>query len=101
MHETAWKAGYIDFWINSLINGYINTTLKAGQHSKYARQAIDRLFGNKNKYFANQKITGSRKTGFSAESEKMTKGKMFVQRLKEAHGEGLEEYYQELANAFG
>lgn len=101
MHETAWKAGYIDFWINSLINGYINTTLKAGQHSKYVRQAIDRLFGNKNKYFANQKITGSRKTGFNAESEKMTKGKMFVQRLKEAHGEGLEEYYQELANAFG
>jgi hypothetical protein len=26
---------------------------------------------------------------------------MFGERLKEAHGEGMEEYFQELANAFG
>lgn len=97
IQQEAWKAGYIDFWINSIINGYLNHTLKAGQMSKYFRSAKDRWFGKYGNHFDITTQNGR----FAANPKNITRWDLFKNRIKEAHAEGLEEYFQELAQAFG
>ena len=89
------KAGIHNFWANSLINGMMNTTLKAGLMAPRVQETL-----------RNSKLTGwaYRNPKFNVDPEtgevtsKLTKLGMVKQVLKEPIGEGSEEYLQSLSN---
>ena len=88
------KAGIQNFWANSLINGMLNQTLKAGIMAPSVQESIrnNRMFGwaYKNPAFkidANGVVT-----------PKMSKAGAVAQMLKEPAGEGLEEALQSISN---
>lgn len=90
----ASKAGVQNFWANSLINGMINSTLKAGLAAPRVQEAL-----------RNNRLTGwaYRKPKFTISDDnvvtpKMSKLSSIKQVLKEPFGEGLEEYQQSLSN---
>lgn len=97
--DKANSAMYIDFIGNSLINGYLNATLKACLNAKSIQTTL-RKYG-----FASNPIENSietTRTGgkFVAKAKKYSKGQAFKNRLKESLGEGFEEYTQDLSSAF-
>ena len=88
------KAGIYNMWTNSLINGMLNSTLKAGlQHSRVQESLRNsKLFG-----------WAYRKPNFRISSDgtvthNMGKVGTVLKLLKEPAGEGLEEYLQSLSN---
>ena len=90
----ASKAGVQNFWANSIINGMINYTLKAGLAAPRIQEAL-----------RNNRLTGwaYRNPKFSVSSDndvtpKISKLSTIKQILKEPFGEGLEEYKQSLSN---
>ena len=90
----ASKAGVQNFWANSIINGMINNTFKAGLAAPRIQEAL-----------RNNRLTGwaYRNPKFSVSSDnivtpKISKLSTIKQILKEPFGEGLEEYQQSLSN---
>jgi hypothetical protein len=88
------KAGIHNFWGNSLINGMLNATLKAGLQAPRVQESL-----------RNSKMFGwaYRKPKFSigddgVVSPKISKAASVWKVLKEPAGEGLEEYLQSLSN---
>lgn len=88
------KAGIHNFWANSLINGMLNTTLKAGLMAPRVQETL-----------RNSKILGwaYRNPKFNIDeagnvTSKMSKLGTIKQLLKEPIGEGLEEYLQSLSS---
>lgn len=88
------KAGQQNFWANSLINGMLNTTLKAGLQAPRVQETL-----------RNSKLTGwaYRDPKFQIDAEgtvtpKLSKAGTIVKVLKEPAGEGVEEYLQSLSN---
>lgn len=89
------KAGIHNFYANSLINGAINQTLKAGLMAPRVQETLrnSRAFGwayKKPKF----NIAGDGVTV----APKMSKAGIIGRVLKEPAGEGLEEYMQSLSN---
>lgn len=87
-------AGRQNFWANSLINGMVNTTLKAGLQAPRVQETL-----------RNSKLTGwayrDPKFQINADgtvSPKTSKLGTITQILKEPAGEGAEEYLQSLSN---
>lgn len=91
----ASKAGQQNFWANSLINGMINSTLKAGLAAPRVQEALrhNRLTGWA---YRNPKFNVNLET--NEVTPKMSKLGMVKQVLKEPLGEGMEEYLQSLSN---
>ncbi len=95
--QIAWassKAGIHNFYANSLINGMLNTTLKAGLMAPRVQETL-----------RNSKLTGwaYRSPKFNVDeagnvTPKLTKLGAVKQMLKEPLGEGMEEYLQSLSN---
>ena len=90
----ASKAGQQNFWANSLINGMLNTTLKAGLQAPRVQETL-----------RNSKLTGwaYRDPKFQIDADgnvspKFSKVGTITQILKEPTGEGVEEYLQSLSN---
>lgn len=90
----ASKAGVQNFWANSIINGMLNNTFKAGLAAPRVQEAI-----------RNNRLTSwaYRNPRFSISSDnvvtpKISKLNTIKQVLKEPFGEGLEEYLQSLSN---
>lgn len=93
----ASKAGQYNFWANSIINGALNATLKAGLQAANVQEAI-----------RNSRLLGwaYRSPGFEVVGDEVRrKGGKLVTALgtakritKELAGEGLEEYLQSVSN---
>lgn len=90
----ASKAGIYNFYANSLINGAINQTLKAGIMAPRVQESL-----------RNSRLTGwlYRKPKFQIDADNVvkpvtSKTNSILQLLKEPFGEGLEEYEQNLSS---
>lgn len=94
----ATKAGINNFYVNSLINGMVNSTLKAGLQAPSVRNAL-----SKSKLFGwaqprpNFTITGSGAT--TTVTPKFGIGKKAWNLIKEPLGEFGEEYMQSISDA--
>lgn len=89
-----------DFFLQSTINGLLNVSLKSGLQAPKVQQALQRV-GIKKGYLDDAlTFERSSKGAWRATPKKMTTSKVIWNRLKESVGEGFEEYYQELANAY-
>ncbi len=88
------KAGVHNFWANSLINGMMNTTLKAGLMAPRVQETLrnSKMFGWA---YKNPKFNIDEAGNITA---KMSKAGSVAQILKEPFGEGFEEYAQSLSN---
>ena len=93
IEASASKAGQYNFWANSLINGALNTTLKAGLQAEPVREAIrnSRLLG-----WAYKKPSFNIVDGEA--TKKFSKLGTVLKVLKEPAGEGMEEYLQSISN---
>lgn len=89
------KAGIHNFWANSMINGMLNTTLKAGLMAPRVQETLrnSRAFGwaYRNPRFNYNAATGE-------VTSNMSKSGWIGRVLKEPLGEGAEEYAQSLSN---
>lgn len=90
----ASKAGQYNMWANSLINGMLNTTLKAGLQHARVKETLrnNRLTGWA---FQKPRFTIGNDGTVAARASKLSKIKALI---KEPIGEGLEEYLQSLSN---
>lgn len=94
----ATKAGINNFYVNSLINGMLNSTLKAGLQAPSVRNALSKskLFGWAQPR-SNFNITGSGAT--TTVTPKFGIGKKAWNLIKEPLGEFGEEYMQSVSDA--
>lgn len=94
--ENADKAALTNFAINSFINGAANVTLKATMFGGKTNEALSRskvgkLFSNNNFRLDN---------AGNVVANEISKGRMAWNMAKEMLGEGLEEYGQDISDAF-
>lgn len=89
------KAGIHNFWANSMINGMMNTTLKAGLMAPRVQETLrnSKMFG-----WAYGKPKFNINTATGEVTPKLSKLGMVKQILKEPIGEGGEEYLQSLSS---
>ncbi len=87
-------AGVQNMWANSLVNGMLNSTLKATLLAPRTQEALrnSKLFG-----WAYRSPNFNIGTNGTV-TPKMTKAGTVLKVLKEPAGEGLEEYFQSLSN---
>jgi len=90
------KAGIHDFWVNSLINGMLNQTLKAGLMAPKVQETIrnSRILGwaYRRPHFSIDEVTNTA-------TARNSKAGALMQMLKEPFGEGLEEYLQSVSSS--
>lgn len=88
-------AGVQNFWVNSLINGMLNQTLKAGLMAPRVQETLrnSRLFGW---VYRNPRFTIDEATNTATEN--VSKFGTLKQMIKEPFGELLEEYSQSVSN---
>lgn len=118
VEEAAKAARNTDFYINSFINGMLNTTLGRTLQAPRVQAATEKTWGQLKKWgrkklgmnpkssfddFVNIENLG--KEGFKAAAKDVTKRQAIASiaktGLKEMHKEGLEEYKQDLSSAGG
>lgn len=99
--ESANTAMYWDFLSNSLINGMINATLQAGQQAPKVQNALRKVGLGSSDATSNAIMVVREGDRWVAKAKHMTKKQATMRRLREALGEGLEEYSQEISSAFG
>lgn len=100
--EVANKAMTVDFIGNSIINGFINSTWKASLNSPRIQRSL-RKFGLQKSALdkSGLKVVQEDRNTFRALAKRYTRGQAFKDRLKEAWGEGVEEYLQDLSSGAG
>lgn len=94
--ENADKAALTNFTINSFINGAANTILKASMFNGKTREALSR--SKVGKLFAGNRY--SLDDAGNVVARELTKKQMAWNMAKEMIGEGLEEYSQDVSDAF-
>ena len=94
--EDADKAALTNFTINSFINGAANMTLKATMFNGKTREALSR--SKVGKLFAGNKYSIDNAGNIVA--RELTKKQIAWNMAKEMLGEGLEEYSQDVSDAF-
>lgn len=98
--KSAKTSMYIDFVGNSIINGFIHSTLQASLNAPSAQNTL-RKFGLAKSPLEERGVEVVREQGkWLAKAKKYTKLGAFGNRLKESLGEGLEEYSQNLSSSF-
>lgn len=100
VEDKANVAMYQDFAINSVINGIFNTTLKATMHSAPIQKRLAKLGIGKGNNIANSVNLTKGAEGWSAQVKRAGWKEMLKRKGREALGEGLEEYNQEISSAF-
>ena len=99
--EEAKSAMYTNFIGNSIINGFINVTLKAALEAPDVQHTLAKYGLGKKSPFAEKGIDISNEGNtWKATAKKFTRKEAFKNRLKESAGEGIEEYLQDLSGAF-
>lgn len=100
--ESATTAMYYDFWTNSVINGMVNATWQAGQQAPRVQNALRKVGLGGGETPVSSAVRAVREGDrWVAQAKQMTKGQVIKGRLKEALGEGFEEYTQDISSAFG
>lgn len=100
--ESANTAMYYDFWTNSVINGLVNSTWKAGLEAPRVQNALRKVGLGGGETPVSSAVRAVREGDrWVAQAKQMTKGQVIKGRLKEALGEGFEEYTQDISSAFG
>lgn len=91
----ASKAGIHNFYINSLINGAMNQTLKAGIMAPRVQETLrnSRMFGW---LYKNPKFNVA--SDYTVTAKALSKAEVIANVLKEPLGEGLEEYFQTVSS---
>lgn len=98
--KSAKTSMYIDFVGNSIINGFIHSTLQASLNAPSVQNTL-RKFGLAKSPLEEKGVEVVREQGkWLAKAKKYTKLGAFGNRLKESLGEGLEEYNQNLSSGF-
>ena len=98
--KSAKTSMYIDFVGNSIINGFIHSTLQASLNAPSVQNTL-RKFGLAKSPLEERGVEVVREQGkWLAKAKKYTKLNAFGNRLKESLGEGLEEYNQDLSSGF-
>lgn len=98
--KSAKTSMYIDFVGNSIINGFIHSTLQASLNAPSVQNTL-RKFGLAKSPLERRGVEAVREQGkWLAKAKKYTKLNAFGNRLKESLGEGLEEYNQDLSSGF-
>lgn len=98
--KSAKTSMYIDFVGNSIINGFIHSTLQASLNAPSVQNTL-RKFGLAKSPLEERGVEVAREQGkWLAKAKKYTKLNAFGNRLKESLGEGLEEYEQDLSSGF-
>lgn len=98
--KSAKTSMYIDFVGNSIINGFIHSTLQASLNAPSVQNTL-RKFGLAKSPLEERGVEVAREQGkWLAKAKKYTKLNAFGNRLKESLGEGLEEYNQDLSSGF-
>lgn len=98
--KSAKTSMYIDFVGNSIINGFIHSTLQASLNAPSVQNTL-RKFGLAKSPLEERGVEVVREQGkWLAKAKKYTKLNAFGNRLKESLGEGLEEYNQDLSSSF-
>ena len=98
--KSAKTSMYIDFVGNSIINGFIHSTLQASLNAPSVQNTL-RKFGLAKSPLERRGVEVVREQGkWLAKAKKYTKLDAFGNRLKESLGEGLEEYNQNLSSGF-
>lgn len=98
--KSAKTSMYIDFVGNSIINGFIHSTLQASLNAPSVQNTL-RKFGLAKSPLEERGVEVVREQGkWLAKAKKYTKLGAFGNRLKESLGEGLEEYSQNLSSSF-
>ena len=98
--KSAKTSMYIDFVGNSIINGFIHSTLQASLNAPSVQNTL-RKFGLAKSPLERRGVEVVREQGkWLAKAKKYTKLNAFGNRLKESLGEGLEEYNQSLSSGF-
>lgn len=98
--KSAKTSMYIDFVGNSIINGFIHSTLQASLNAPSVQNTL-RKFGLAKSPLEERGVEVIREQGkWLAKAKKYTKLNAFGNRLKESLGEGLEEYNQDLSSGF-
>lgn len=98
--KSAKTSMYIDFVGNSIINGFIHSTLQASLNAPSVQNTL-RKFGLAKSPLERRGVEVVREQGkWLAKAKKYTKLDAFGNRLKESLGEGLEEYNQNLSSNF-
>jgi hypothetical protein len=93
----AAKAGIHDYFINSIINGFLNSTLKAGLQSQTVQRSLknSRLYGWVN---PKDKFRVTNSGGRSQVDTSIGKGRKAWEIIKEPLGEAFEEYLQNISS---
>ena len=100
--ESANTAMYYDFMTNSVINGLVNSTWKAGLEAPRVQNALRKVGLGGGETPVSSAVRAVREGDrWVAQAKQMTKGQVIKGRLKEALGEGFEEYTQDISSAFG
>ena len=94
--KNADKAALTNFTLNSIINGAANVTLKAAMFNGKTREALSR--SKVGKLFAENRY--SLDNAGNVVARELTKKQMAWNMAKEMIGEGLEEYSQDVSDAF-
>lgn len=98
--ESARTAMYTNFIGNSVINGFINTTLKAGLQAPSVQNTL-RKYSLVKSPLGREGIDIVREGDrWVANAKKYKRLQAFGHRLKESLGEGLEEYAQDLSSSY-
>lgn len=103
--EYARAACFTDFHINSVINGLLDSSLKASLNAPGVQRALKKVKGklgfNSHDSRIDDMLTLNMENGvWRATKKNVTKSELVIDRLKEALGEGLEEYSQSISSAF-
>ena len=100
--SSAETAMYMDFVGNSIINGFIHSTLQNTLNAPKV-QATMRKWGLAKSPLEKEGVSLSQAADgtWKATAKEYTKRAAFKDRLKESLGEGIEEYTQDLSSSFG
>lgn len=98
----AEDAAVADFAAQSLINGIVNMGLKSTLHSEGVQKALQHVgLKKKPSIMDNVDLERSAEGTWRATAKRASKWNLVKERAKEALGEGLEEYEQDVASGFG
>lgn len=99
--EAARRAMMVDFVGNSIINGFINTTFQATLNAPSIQRSLRKMGLQKSAIDDLGVVVKNENNAWKAAAKHYTKGEAVLNRLREAWGEGIEEYTQDLSGAFG
>ena len=99
--KSAHDAMMVDFVGNSIINGFVNATFQATLNAPSVQRSLRKYGLQKSPLDDLGVVIKNEDNAWRAAAKKFTKWDGVKNRFKEAWGEGVEEYTQDISGAFG